>query len=573
MKKTVEKTAKGKAAAAAKGIIAVALSKIAVNGFNPRRNADGDSLEELAKSIGQVGVLQPILVRPRGKRYEIVCGERRFRASAMAGRKTVPVTVRRLSDNEAFLLAVTENLHRKDVTPMEEAYAYKRLTDTGRYDAASLAARFGKSEKYIRSRLKLNSLMDEITELVNRNVLPVTAALEICKYGGETQAEIYGKHLKGDAMYSDWRDLTAREFARRLEKTYSNSLDRYRFDKAQCVHCPFNTDACNLFNGDAEKGKCTNPTCLREKNREYLMAECKTVLDDYPDTEVYADTCPDGNGDVFAGLEEQGYTVVTDGCFALFPENPIVPRREEFDTDGEFAQAREKYEADVAENGEINRLLSEGKVNWAVTVRDNRVVAGYTVIRENGEDTEARTVPDPVQKLEAQDRRNREIAVEKIVEDTRQLIGRAEIPQSGFTEMEDRFLYFAMLTDLKREHFPLFLQDARDRRHLTDEDKIAITGQLTEEGKTVIRRDFLVKHLSETFGTAKKSYLMIEFARLHFPDKVAEIENRHNEVYGKRHRRITERLNALQEKTDAENAETVEDAGIIEKPRKERIVA
>jgi ParB family chromosome partitioning protein len=80
---------------------------------------------------------------------------------------------------------------------------------------------------------------------------------------------------------------------------------------------------------------------------------------------------------------------------------------------------------------------------------------------------------------------------------------------------------------------------------LSDEEKIQIINSLTEEQKTVIRRDFLVKHLSDAFGVSKKSYLMLEFARLHFPEALAETENRYNEVYAKRHERITERLEAL----------------------------
>jgi len=106
-------------------------------------------------------------------------------------------------------------------------------------------------------------------------------------------------------------------------------------------------------------------------------------------------------------------------------------------------------------------------------------------------------------------------------------------------------LYFIMLDDLKREHFGLFIDNPKDKWHLSNEEKIMIINNLTEEQMTVIRRDFLVKHLSNTYGTSKKSYLMLEFARLHFPETLSETENRYNEVYQKRHQRITERLEAL----------------------------
>jgi ParB family chromosome partitioning protein len=136
-----------------------------------------------------------------------------------------------------------------------------------------------------------------------------------------------------------------------------------------------------------------------------------------------------------------------------------------------------------------------------VTVNANEVITGYVLLPEEEMQTPAGEA-DAIRKLEKQDTRNREIAVENIVDDTRRYIRETEIPQSDFTEFEDRHLYFAMLEDLKREHFALFTEDS-DRWHLSDEEKITIINNLTEEQKTVIRRDFLVKHLSDTFGVSK----------------------------------------------------------------------
>jgi ParB family chromosome partitioning protein len=140
------------------GIITVSLSKIVTGGFNPRQTVDKNELQELAESIRQVGVLQPVLVRPKGKKFEIVCGERRYRASVLAGTGTIPAIVRELSDDEALETAITKNLILVDVTPIEEATAYKRFVDTRRYDVNSLSVRFGKSETYIRNRMWINEL-------------------------------------------------------------------------------------------------------------------------------------------------------------------------------------------------------------------------------------------------------------------------------------------------------------------------------------------------------------------------------------------------------------------------------
>ena len=546
MKKELKKTAEKETVT---GIITAALSKIVCNDFNPRRAVGNDELQELADSIKQVGVLQPILVRPKGKLFEIVCGERRYSASVLAGTQTIPAIVRTMSDDAALELAITENLQRKDISPIDEAMAYKKLTDTGRYDVAALAVRFGKSEKYIRSRMKLNDLIEEVLELVNRDAVTISVALELCKYDRETQADIYEKHLKNDSgYYENWRNLPLKEFVQRLERTYTNELVNYHFDKTPCQTCPFNTNCYNLFANERGQGKCTGLKCLQERNKAYLVTECNAIMKVHPDTDVCRHPYRNDNEDVFAEMTEQGHEVKREGKFEFFPEKPIEPRIEEFETEDEFVQAQKKYETDAAgyeeKNKAINEMLSAGKASWAVTVNNNRAAAGYFVIPEITGNTEKETAA-PAEKLEKQDKRNREIAVENIVDDTRKHIRETEIPQSDFTEFEDTLLYFTMLDDLKREHFALFLADTQDKWHLSDEDKIKIINSLTEEQKTLIRRDFLVKRLSDAFGLSKKSYLMLEFARLHFPEEVAGTENRYNEVYQKRHERIAERLEAL----------------------------
>ncbi|MDR2056999.1 MAG: ParB/RepB/Spo0J family partition protein, partial [Dysgonamonadaceae bacterium] len=124
MKKEVKNTAVKETVT---GIITVALTKVVTSDFNPRKSLNEDELQELAESIRQAGVLQPILVRPKGKMFEIVCGERRYRASELAKTKTIPAIVRTMTDDEALEAAITENLIRVDITPIEEATAYKRL--------------------------------------------------------------------------------------------------------------------------------------------------------------------------------------------------------------------------------------------------------------------------------------------------------------------------------------------------------------------------------------------------------------------------------------------------------------
>ena len=129
---------------AARNIVSVALADIQPSNYNPRKTFDEASLAELAESIRQQGVLQPIGVRPiEENRYEVIFGERRYRASLMAGLETIPAVMHEVTDEVAEEMAVTENLQRKDVTPIEEANAYQKLIESGRHDVKSLAVQFG----------------------------------------------------------------------------------------------------------------------------------------------------------------------------------------------------------------------------------------------------------------------------------------------------------------------------------------------------------------------------------------------------------------------------------------------
>ena len=548
------------------GIVAIELSKIVTSGLNPRRNANGNDLQELADSIAQVGILQPILVRPKGKKFEIVCGERRYRASVLADTKTIPAVVRTLSNDEALEIAITENLQRKDVSPIEEAIAYKRLEDTGRYDVAALAVRFGKSEGYIRGRMKLNDLTDELASLVGEDVITLSVALELCKYDPQTQQAIFQKHFdKPDYYNNDWRNLTAKEIVKRIEQQYSTDLSRYRFDKSECARCTFNTNCYNLFPQDGDDGKCLNRACLAERNRRFLVASCREIVEQYPDVEVCKPQYGAVNEEVYAELSEQGYSVDTAERVFSFPERPDEPERLDDDDDETFAEAQAEYNEEMEEYRsrmeEVEQMLADGKARRIVKVTHNETVFGYVPLPTDEEMSlsASNNSADPRVKLMGQDKRNKEIAVEHIVEDVRQLIRNTEVPQSDFTALEEKYLYYTMLSDLKREHIPILTQDPEnDSWYLSDEEKIQIIGNLTEEQKTLIRRDYLTKHLSDAFGVSKKSYLMLEFARLHFPDEVAETEDKHNAIYTKRHKRIEERLNALQAVADTEDAENVE---------------
>jgi ParB family chromosome partitioning protein len=317
-----------------------------------------------------------------------------------------------------------------------------------------------------------------------------------------------------------------------------------------------------MFHEDGNEGKCLNRACLTERNRQHLVASCQAIVAQNPDVEVCQPKWGNNNEDVYTELSEQGHSVEMAYNVHSYPERPQYPIGEDYETSEEFTEAKVEFDGKMVvyrrELDKIEQEIATGKAKRVVTIDSNRVELGYVTVSDEVK-TAGAVEPDPKAKLEGQDKRNREIAVENIVEDTKKLIRNTELPQSDFTEIEEKYLYFTMLADLKRENFAKFSFDGKEKWWLDEEDKIEIISNLTEEQKTIIRRDFLIRHLSDTVGVAKQSFLMLEFARLHFPEELAGIETKYNDVYKKRHARIEQRLKALETAKQAEDAGSAEE--------------
>ena len=144
-------------------IIEVALETIQVNPYQPRTYFDEDSLNELATSIRELGVIQPITVRKLGDTYQLVSGERRFRASKLIGNKTIPAYIRTANDQEMLEMALVENIQRKNLDPIEIALSYQRLIDEIQLTQESLSARVGKKRSTVANYLRLLKL-DQILQ-------------------------------------------------------------------------------------------------------------------------------------------------------------------------------------------------------------------------------------------------------------------------------------------------------------------------------------------------------------------------------------------------------------------------
>lgn len=244
---------------------------------NPRKAFDDVDLEELAASIKEVGLLQPIVVRPNSKGFEIVCGHRRFRACKIAQKQNIPSIIRTdLTDDQALELQITENLQRKDVHPLEEAVAFERLQKERNYSITEIAARVGKSEKYVVQRMVLNQLIPEIQPVFYAEKLTMHESFLLARHTSADQKMYFESALK------NWQDdrfqlYTKVEYSM---KRLMHLLDSAPFDREDaelvkaagpCTSCPKNT-ACNtlLFPDHAESSQCMDGSCFDMKVNRHL---------------------------------------------------------------------------------------------------------------------------------------------------------------------------------------------------------------------------------------------------------------------------------------------------------------
>ncbi len=150
-------------------VIEVDINEILPNRFQPRIQFDEEEILELSDSIKEHGVIQPIVVRTIGDKYEIIAGERRYKASVLAGKETVPVIIKNLNDKDSAEIALIENIQRKNLTPIEEALSYKKILDMGYITQEQLAVKLGKSQSSVANKIRLLNLSDEVQEALLDN--------------------------------------------------------------------------------------------------------------------------------------------------------------------------------------------------------------------------------------------------------------------------------------------------------------------------------------------------------------------------------------------------------------------
>lgn len=162
-------------------IVEIPLAEIRSNPYQPRKDFDEESLNEFAESIKEHGVIQPIIVKKSIKGYEIIAGERRTRASKIAGKTTIPAIIREFNDQEMMEIALIENIQREDLNPIEEAEAFDKIIRQAGITQEEAAKKFGKSRSYITNILGLLNLPEQTKKLVTENKISMGHARALSK--------------------------------------------------------------------------------------------------------------------------------------------------------------------------------------------------------------------------------------------------------------------------------------------------------------------------------------------------------------------------------------------------------
>lgn len=285
--------------------------------LNPRKTFEQEALEELAANIEKQGLLQPITVRIAKSdevtnletgdvtiipcSYEIVCGERRFRALLLlkakedeenlakikAHRKkserfqTIPCIVREMTDDEAFDAMITENLQRKDVDPIEEAFAFSQLLGKGR-TLEDIALRFGKSTRFVFDRVKLNGLIPELKNRVREGEIPLSGAMILSKLDEKAQTEFHTDN-EGKCETAMIRRFVNHSFMELEDADWiEDEADIWPDNEFKsCSVCEFNTanHGCLFYEMSNKDARCTNASCFRRKLIAYVLRKIDAESD------------------------------------------------------------------------------------------------------------------------------------------------------------------------------------------------------------------------------------------------------------------------------------------------------
>jgi ParB-like partition proteins len=291
-------------------VIDLDLNDILPNRFQPRIRFSEDAIIELSESIKEHGVIQPVVVRPIGDKYEIIAGERRYKASVLAGKDTIPAIVTNLNDKDSAEVALIENVQRRDLSAIEEAISYKKILDMGYLTQEQLAIKLGKSQSAVANKVRLLNLCDEVQEALMEDKISERHARSLLKLSTtEKQKLMLDKIIKDR--------LTVRKADEEIDK-----MNNYITEPIEEPKTNLNENAFSPFNpGFVDVEKIENQA--QEINEEKAAVDFASLLSGPMATSV--PSVPVETAPIEAGIQtvDPFASVAVSGQIAA-PEVPIV---------------------------------------------------------------------------------------------------------------------------------------------------------------------------------------------------------------------------------------------------------
>jgi len=546
----------------------IPITEIVTSELNPRKTINQDELQELAQSIKENGLIQPITVRKSGKKFEIVCGERRFRACQLIGEETIQCVVKNLDDKQAFACMIIENLQRKDVDPIEESAALNTLYKTHSVSVKDMAKMLGKSTSYVFGRIQLNNTIPQFIQLMRDGSIVLTHLLEICKLTKEQQEILYEQCFTEDSRQR-WPEKYKYKYPNipqlneLIDEHVMNYLEMANFsmddetfeDAPACESCPMNTkNNPDRFN-DVARPRCMKRECFMRKYRETVFRNGK--LSGLP--MIYSGSYED-NEEIVKYAEENGIEILGLGLrnYVVKPEEPDKSVFQDEETYAKRMETYEKAKSVFDENlkeGNISEIFEvcyggklTGEVRYVYSIpekaEDNSDVAGKENDRE-------RIYHLKTQLAECDEKKK--IA---IVEAQRDSMEKSE--------------YSALNTELSNLERAIFIALILKKLPTSFKESIGMTLKQMENFKAgraiakdnvpCIVREFIRICLSEKSVNYSKdlSAMLSEIMNSMFVGQAEEIENQANERYGAMKSNIQAKIEEIKASRKKEEEQTPE---------------
>lgn len=472
--------------------------------LNPRKTFDAEELAELAKSIKENGLIQPITVRKNKKtsecKYEIVCGERRYRACILNGMGDIEAVVKDLDDRQSFLCMVLENLQRKDVDPLEEAASISYLYNEGEYKVAEIGKALGKSSSYVVSRIQLTNLIPEFAALMRSKLLWLNHVMEISKLGKEQQHVLYEACFTPECI-ERWpvKIMNMEILSGMIEEHVMNRLDTARFTTSDatykvcgaCEGCKFNTATFPKRFADKETPCCMNRELFVAKNREAVMRRAKAS--GLPLVYVGIES---ENDAILKDCQEAGMTPTSTGN-RQYVVLPCEPKEEAFRDKDAYATRRANFDAkkasfdDSVKDGTIVKVYEvafNGKLSGEVRYLYNTPVDAHGDTTPQAEllarsiDTQKRALYESDEKEQAE-----------VTEARRSILAESDYSEDG-SELSENEWGVLLAVMLKRMSYQFKQRIGLDLKSSLNTESVM---DIAKSHRDVILREYIKESLSE----------------------------------------------------------------------------